>query len=207
MPADKTTAAAPARLSKSEVTRARIIDAAGKVLSETGYQHTRLSAIADAAGMQAGSLYYYFESKDQLVEEALAGATHAVHVAVQDAIDQLSDATAGQRLFAAMRAFISTRLELGAVSPAHIRNYRDLPDEMRERLRPEMEAVSKLWNRLVRDAVASGEIRADIDPDTLHLFVFHTSEQIAKWPPSQRESIAETTDVMFRLMVTGLTGP
>ena len=207
MPADKTTTATPARLSKSEATRARIIDAAGKVLAETGYQHTRLSAIAEAAGMQAGSLYYYFDSKDELVEEALAGATHAVHVAVHEVLDQIPDATPGERLFAAMRAFITARMELGAVSPAHIRNYRDLPDEMRERLRPEMEAVSKLWNRLVRDAVASGELRDDIDPDTLHLFVFHTSEQLAKWPPSMKESIAETTDVMFRLMRSGIVGP
>ncbi|MBM7368808.1 TetR/AcrR family transcriptional regulator [Gordonia hydrophobica] len=195
-------------MSKSEATRARIIDAAAKVLAETGYQHTRLSAIADAAGMQAGSLYYYFDSKDTLVEEALAGATHAVHTAIRGAVDALpADATAGERLFAAMRTFIATRLELGAVSPAHIRNYRDLPGEMRERLRPEMEEVADLWIRLVRDAMASGEIRSDVDPHTLHQFVFHTSEQIAKWPPALRESIPETTDVMLRLMINGVVGP
>ncbi|NLG46949.1 TetR/AcrR family transcriptional regulator [Gordonia sp. (in: high G+C Gram-positive bacteria)] len=196
-----------ARGAKSEATRARIIDAAAKVLAENGYQHTRLSTIAEAAGMQAGSLYYHFDSKEQLVEEALAGATHAVHAAVLESLASLSDdATAGQRLFAAMRAFMTTRMELGAVSPAHIRSYRELPAEMRERLRPEMEAVSNLWERLVADAVASGEIRNDIDAHTLHLFVFHTSEQIAKWPPGLKTSIPETIDKMFRLMVTGLTG-
>lgn len=208
MPTNEKTDSARSHTAKSEATRARIIDAAGKVLSETGYQHSRLSAIADAAGMQAGSLYYYFDSKDALVEEALAGATHAVHTAVREALAASpAEASPGDRLFAAMRAFITTRMELGAVSPAHIRNYRDLPDPMRERLRPEMEEVSNLWNRLVRDAVESGEVRSDIDPDALHLFVFHTSEQIAKWPPALKESIPDTTDVMLRLMLNGVVGP
>ena len=195
------------RPSKSEATRARIIAAAGKVLAETGYQHTRLSAIAAAAGIQTGSLYYYFDSKEQLVEEALDGGVRVVHERVRQAITDVPDGSSpGERLVAAVRAFIAARLEIGSMSPAHIRSYRDLPEDMRERLRPELEAFSALWDRLVLDAVESGDIRADVDPFILHLFVVHTSEQLAKWPDTTRGSAADTTDVMFRLMWNGLQG-
>ncbi|MEN0134560.1 MAG: TetR/AcrR family transcriptional regulator [Rhodococcus sp. (in: high G+C Gram-positive bacteria)] len=199
---------ATARMSKSEATRARIIAAAGKVLAETGYQHTRLSAIAAEAGMQTGSLYYYFDSKEELVEEALDGGVRVVHQRVRQSVDELPGrATAGERLFTAVRAFVKARLEIGSVSPAHIRSYRDLPKDMRERLRPELEAFSSLWDELVVAAVESGEIRHDVDPFVLHLFVVHTSEQLIKWPDSVRTSIAHTTDVMVRLMLNGLEGP
>lgn len=196
------------RPSKSEVTRARIIAAAGKVLAETGYQHTRLSAIAAEAGMQTGSLYYYFDSKEELVEEALDGGIRLAHQRVRTSVDALPEsASAGERLFAGIRAFITVRLEIGSMPPAHIHTYHDLPPDMRERLRPELEAFSSLWDRLVIAAVESGEIRADIDPVVLHLFVVHTSEQIDKWPESAQRSIAHTSDVMVRLMLTGLVGP
>ncbi|MFT3660742.1 MAG: TetR/AcrR family transcriptional regulator [Gordonia sp. (in: high G+C Gram-positive bacteria)] len=196
------------RTTKSEETRARIIAAAGKVLAEQGYEHTRLSAIAAEAGLQTGSLYYYFDSKEQLVEEALGGGAEYTHRRVREAVDALPEsATPGDRLFTAARNFIAARLEIGAVSPAHIRNYRSLPEELRERLRPELEAFSTLWDRLVEDAVTSGEIRADIDPYVLHLFVVHTSEQLAKWPSHTKPTPAATVDTIFALMLDGLTGP
>ncbi|WP_440712452.1 TetR/AcrR family transcriptional regulator [Gordonia sp. FQ] len=204
----KTDGAPARRVSKSEATRARIIAAAGKVLAEQGYEHTRLSAIAEEAGLQTGSLYYYFDSKEELVEEALGGGVEYTHRRVRDAVDGLPEsATAGERLFVATRAFVCARLEIGAVSPAHIRNYRTLPDEMRERLRPELEAFSALWDRLVEEAAAAGEIRSDIDPFVLHLFVVHTSEQLVKWPEHTKPSIDQTVDTILALMFDGLVGP
>lgn len=195
------------RPSKSEATRARIIAAAGKVLAETGYQHTRLSAIAEAAGIRTGSLYYYFDSKEQLVEEALDGGARVVHDRVRQALAKLpTGSSPGERLATATRAFIAARLEIGSMSPAHIRSYRDVPADMRERLRPELEAFSTLWDELVLEAIEAGDIRADVDPYILHLFVVHTSEQIAKWPDTTRTSVPDTIDVMFRLMWNGVEG-
>ncbi|QRY62191.1 TetR/AcrR family transcriptional regulator [Gordonia sp. PDNC005] len=193
------------RQSKSETTRARIITAAAKVLAETGFGHTRLSAIADEAGMQIGSLYYYFGSKDELVEAALDEAGALVHRAVYSAVDDLpATATPGERLSAAVRSFIRVRIDVGNMSAAHIRNYRDVPKEMRDRLRPALEQFSEFWASLVRDAAESGEIRSDIDPRILHMFVFHTSEQITKWPAAIKTSTADTVDVMHRLILAGL---
>ncbi|MFD6063735.1 TetR/AcrR family transcriptional regulator [Rhodococcus wratislaviensis] len=207
MTATELSGVAAPRMSKSEATRARIIAAAGIVLSEAGYPHTRLSAIAAEAGMQTGSLYYYFDSKEELVEEALSGGARIAHKRVRSAIENVPDgASAGERLSVAVRSFISVRLEIGIISSAHIRNYRDLPGEMRDRLKPELEAFSRLWDDLVLAAVESGDIRNDIDSRALHLFVVHTSEQLARWPSAAKGSIEDTVDVMFRLMFDGLAG-
>jgi AcrR family transcriptional regulator len=58
----------PAREKKSDATRARILDAAYSVLAEKGYATTSMADIARAANTQAGAMYYYFKSKDALVE-------------------------------------------------------------------------------------------------------------------------------------------
>jgi AcrR family transcriptional regulator len=56
---------------KSARTRRRILDAAAEVFSEQGYG-ARLSDIADRAAMKTGSLYYHFDSREDLVAEVLA---------------------------------------------------------------------------------------------------------------------------------------
>src|SRR5467141_3908099 len=57
--------------SRGELKRKQILDAAAKVLARRGYIGTQLSEIAEMAGTQSGSLYYHFESREDLIEEVL----------------------------------------------------------------------------------------------------------------------------------------
>ena len=64
--------AAPAdALSKSARTRSRILNAAAHVLSVKGYAGTRLSDVAEYAELQAPAIYYYFPSREDLIEEVM----------------------------------------------------------------------------------------------------------------------------------------
>ena len=56
---------------KSAATRQRILDAAAKAFRRKGFVATRLQEIGDIAGMRAGSIYYHFDSKEQILEEVL----------------------------------------------------------------------------------------------------------------------------------------
>ena len=60
--------AASDALSKSEATRIKILNAAARTFRAKGYAATTLNEIAEATNMRAGSLYYHFDSKEQLVE-------------------------------------------------------------------------------------------------------------------------------------------
>jgi TetR/AcrR family transcriptional regulator, transcriptional repressor for nem operon len=51
--------------------RARLVAAACQVLYEQGVERTTLADIAQAAGVPVGNVYYYFKTKDQLVEAAI----------------------------------------------------------------------------------------------------------------------------------------
>jgi len=53
--------------------REEILDAAAELFTSRGYAATSTRMIADAVGVRQASLYYHFSSKEELLEELLAG--------------------------------------------------------------------------------------------------------------------------------------
>jgi AcrR family transcriptional regulator len=60
--------AAAGRTPRSEATRTRIVEAALRLFLENGYARTTMRAIAKEAGVSVGNAYYYFKSKEELVQ-------------------------------------------------------------------------------------------------------------------------------------------
>ncbi len=54
--------------SKGEQTRAAILDAALGLFEEAGYDATTMRAVAERAGVSVGNAYYYFDSKEHLIQ-------------------------------------------------------------------------------------------------------------------------------------------
>ena len=54
----------------------RILDAAIEVIAEKGFFHSRVSEIADRAGVAEGTIYLYFKNKDELLMAAIDSAFH-----------------------------------------------------------------------------------------------------------------------------------
>lgn len=65
---------------KAERTRARILDTALRLFLERGYEGTTMRAVAAEAGVSLGNAYYYFRSKEHLVQGFYA-RMHDEHVA------------------------------------------------------------------------------------------------------------------------------
>ncbi|MFF5875798.1 TetR family transcriptional regulator [Streptomyces californicus] len=58
----------PAKAAKSEQTRTLILETALRLFAERGYDRTTMRAIAQEAGVSVGNAYYYFTSKEHLVQ-------------------------------------------------------------------------------------------------------------------------------------------
>lgn len=195
------------QLAKSAATRRRVIDAAARVLYRQGYAGTRLSDIADDAGLQTGSLYYYFDSREQLVEEVLRYGVQFTHDHVRNVVEQMPEtATAGDRLGAAIRGYLEAILELGQMSPAFTQSFHQLPGDMQERLRPLRRAFGQFWEKLIGAAVESGEVRSDIDPYVLRLFIINSVQQVAGWPGRARAAAPDLADTVCTLIFSGAGG-
>ena len=79
-PSDRTQQDRSARSRKGEETREKILETALGLFRERGYQETTMRAVADAAGVSIGNAYYYFQSKEHLIQGFYAQTVNA-HVA------------------------------------------------------------------------------------------------------------------------------
>jgi AcrR family transcriptional regulator len=91
---------------KGEQTRAQILETALELFRERGYEQTTMRAIAEAAGVAVGNAYYYFQSKEHLIQ-AFYARTHEEHVAAsREVLDQ--ERGLRERLLGVMRAKLDT---------------------------------------------------------------------------------------------------
>jgi TetR/AcrR family transcriptional regulator, transcriptional repressor for nem operon len=90
--------------------RERLVAAACRVLHEQGVERTTLADIALAADVPVGNVYYYFKTKDQLVEAAISAHGHNLAAALT-ALDRRR--TPQARLKGLIRLWIDQR-ELSA---------------------------------------------------------------------------------------------
>ncbi len=55
-----------------------LLDTAFRLFGARGYRAVRLEEVAEAAGMTKGAIYYYFDSKEDLLRRALWETIHMV---------------------------------------------------------------------------------------------------------------------------------
>ena len=63
---------------KSERTRQRIVEAANRLFYHKGYNQTSFSDVVLAAGVPRGNIYYYFRTKDEILEAAIRYRTERI---------------------------------------------------------------------------------------------------------------------------------
>lgn len=95
----------PIKTQKGEQTKAQILNAALETFHEHGYEKTTMRTIAKKAGLSLGSAYYYFGSKEHLIQ-AFYQRTHEQHLAALEAEPKSTSLKAG--LLTVMRLKIST---------------------------------------------------------------------------------------------------
>lgn len=159
-----TTTPATSNNRKSEATRERLLFAAAEVLSRKGYSETRLVDIAEAAGLRAPAMYYYFSSRHDLIAEVMTVGQSRLREHVFTALEALpSDTDPMDRICTAVAAHLEVELELSHFATAVTRNTGQLPDDIRQRLREDGRAYSDLWRELIQQAHSTGQIRPELD--------------------------------------------
>lgn len=194
--------------SKSARTRQRILDAAASVLNRNGYASTRLSDIAELAQVQAPALYYYFASREELIEEVVTlGMTRAL-THVSDALAELpADATQLDRICTAVGAHLEVVLRLSDYASAAIRYGPQLPADMRERQLAEQRAYGEVWRKLVNDAVEAGELHPDLDPRSARMLILGGLNWATEWWNPERHSLHSVISTAQLLARQGLAAP
>jgi TetR/AcrR family transcriptional regulator, cholesterol catabolism regulator len=193
---------------KSQRTRARILDAAAHVLSVKGFAGTRLTDVAEYAELQAPAIYYYFSSREDLIEEVMFCGISDMRVHLEKTLDALpADCTPMDMIMAAVEAHLRHELELSDYTTASIRNSGQIPEHLRTRQKKEEAAYGQIWQRLFARGVADGEMRSDLDPRTARLLVMGALNWAAEWWDPRRGSVDAVVSNAQILVRNGLGSP
>lgn len=89
--------------------RHALVDAAAAAFREFGYHAASMREVAGRAGMLAGSVYYHFTSKDELLEAVYAEGVRRISDQVREEIKEINDPHA--KLEAALEAHLDALLD------------------------------------------------------------------------------------------------
>jgi AcrR family transcriptional regulator len=192
----------PAAVEADTATRERILLEAARLFRHHGYAATTLREVADASGIKAGSIYYHFESKEQILGEVLDKGIQVVADAVRQRVDALPEsATARQRVAAAIEGHLWGLLHHGDFTSANIRIYGQIPTAAKNSHRKIRRSYADYWDRLLEEALKRGELRRDTSTAVIRLFVIGALNWTVEWYNPQKGSfpdfVKQVTAIVF----------
>lgn len=166
----------------------------------------RLSDIAERAGIQTGSLYYHFDSREALVAEVLRMGIETSWQAVRDAVDALGgDASPVARLGAAVRAHTMSVLSIGHYASAQARIVGQVTKSVGDEHRRDQKRYGDYWNSLLVAAVDAGELLPGVDLFAVRMLAFGAMNWTADWFAHQRNVNAATVaDTAVQMLLGGV---
>ncbi len=156
--------------------RRQILDAAIKVFARQGFHSTRVSDIADEAGVAYGLVYHYFSSKEEVLNELFTERWSLLLAAIDEADN------AGQ----------TPREKLENVAGFIIESYRHDPELMKVIIvevtraansfgQTHLREIRRAYDsiaRIVEEGQESGAFRSDIDPAFASMTFYGAIEQL-----------------------------
>ena len=153
---ERSSAAAGPVTARGSRTRARIVDAALELFLTNGYERTTMRAIAESAGVSLGNAYYYFRSKEELIQ-AFYRRTHEEHLAVCDQL-LASEHRFRKRLEAVIVTKIETSMPYHEFAGVLFRNAAD-PASPLSPFSPESAPLRRESTALLSEVVSASDAR------------------------------------------------
>jgi TetR/AcrR family transcriptional regulator, cholesterol catabolism regulator len=175
---------------------------AARLFAERGYHGTSVGDLAEALGVQKGSLYAHIESKADLLWEVAREGAEAFHAALDGVAD---DGPVVERIRAALRAHLRVVAEQLDVATVFIREWRYLEGERRDVFVAERRRYEERFRSLFREGRERGELRTDLDDGAAALVALSSVNWAYTWlrPGAETDELA---DRFTGLLLDGMRG-
>ncbi|HCO91628.1 MAG TPA: TetR/AcrR family transcriptional regulator [Alphaproteobacteria bacterium] len=191
--------------SRSAVGRDGVLDIAARLFREQGYGSVSLRKIAEAAGIKAGSIYYHFGSKDEIVAAVLDAGIQVVHESMRDAVTALPADTDGETaLRAAIRAHLRALLDVSDYTSANVRIFGQVPQSVRDANLPTRRAYEAEWDSLLSRLQEDGTLKQDVDIRRLRLMLIGALNATLDWFDPDRGSAEALSRTYADVFLNGI---
>ena len=182
--------------------RADLTREAARLFAERGFHGTSMGDLAEALGVQKGSLYSLTGSKQELLFQTMQEGAQAFHEAL-DAVPD--DAPAIERVRLALRGHLRVVSQQLDVATVFTREWRYLDEAYRDQILGERRRYEDRWRALFREGVESGGLRTDLDVGAATLLVLSAANWAYTWLAPERDT-DELADRFLGIVADGVRG-
>lgn len=184
--------------------RDRILRAAVDVFAQNGYFNAKVSEIAKTAGVADGTIYLYFDGKEDLLLTIFREHTRSFLLSLQSQLTSVSRPE--DRIRAAIRHHLDT---LGRDRPLAIVSQVELRHSLKFMSLFSHEEVAEYLNllrKIVEHGQTEGVFRRNLHPQLVAKAIFGIlDEMVTSWILSDKEqSLTDQAEQIADLILTGL---
>lgn len=174
-----------ARVSQAhlEARRHQILDAAWSCFARQGYHRATMQDIANEAGLSAGAIYRYFESKEAVLRAIVDRNTNRFTQLVRDVRAEMASPVdalraIGQAMFLQSQdPLLDTHIRLDVeLRGEALRN-----DGLREAFRQQLVFWRTAMTDVLRETQRAGQLRPEVDPEALIVLGMCAYEGLRQW--------------------------
>ena len=201
---EKIREAAGARDEGSESERRReVVLTAGQLFCKHGYERTTVRELARAVGLQSGSLFHHFRSKEEILVAVMSEGIE--EVLEQGALALAHYRDPGARLAALFRVHMWSMLKGagGDAMNALVYEWRSLSPPSRDAVKSLSDRYEQMWQDVVAGAVDAGLLQGDAR--IIKRCVLGAMNLTVQWyKPGGRLQPAEFIDAMLQASLPAL---
>jgi TetR/AcrR family transcriptional regulator, transcriptional repressor for nem operon len=192
---------------KGERTKEHILQHSAMLFNKQGYAATSLSDIMSATQLEKGGIYNHFSSKEDLMQQAFLYAIAAVETRYNALLTDRRDARS--RLLAVLEVFESFITDPPVKGGCPMLNAAIEADDALPALRPSVRRALEGWRTAIKGilerGIARGELRRDIDPESLSSVMLASLEGAVMLSKMYRDTVHINRVLEFlRLQIDGL---
>jgi AcrR family transcriptional regulator len=135
----------------------QLLRVATRLFREKGYHNTSMQDLADAFGVQKASLYYYIESKEDLLQRLLRHATSILGAQIDEFY--AADLPPSEKLRQALENHAVTIMDHLNLVSVYLQEYQNLPPGRLEDALAVRKHYEQVLMQILQDGIASGEFR------------------------------------------------
>jgi AcrR family transcriptional regulator len=190
---------------RNNITREEILDAAARLVVEEGYGACTMRSVSNKVRIKAGSLYYHFASKDEIIVEIMNLGVTMLLRQVEGEVQALPARSSFKtRIETAIKTHVACKTN---TNMPFMQVYEHLPPVMKRHSREMRRKYANFWIKLLADGVASGDVRSNIDLPVFVSYLLGGLNRVPEWYHPKRKDGDKVVRLIAGTVLNGILEP
>jgi AcrR family transcriptional regulator len=176
-----------------------IVTVAARLFKEKGYRATTLEDIAAAVGMLKGSLYYYIQSKEELLYIVVREPVRQIYSNLEGIVN--SEAPIKAKIAQAFANHMTLFHQHYPHMAVYLHDYHHLMQKLQKDIIETPKHYQRLWAALLQQGIDAGELRNDLDVKVTVYAILGMCNWVYRWYNPEGKLSAEAIAAIFTTLI------